>query len=365
MTDARKKLWLGMGCDGHTGWGLIGTHLAYHATKRGWDCYAPSINGASWPIGYRMGEPFVRQSTPAEMYDLALVACGNHHAPPRPLNATRAVALPVIEDTAIRPDFVETLNTYDRVIAASSWNQALLTNAGVRGVQLVHQAIDGGLDWTPPRRGVFGGRRAIFSGGKLEFRKGQDIVVAAFREHLKADPDAILVTAWQNVWPQTMKGIDAMGYVKGWPATNKDGSLDIVSWCVKNGIPRRNVIDVGLLPNWAMPSVLAECDVAVFPNRCEGGTNLGAMECHAALANTWVTDATGQADLAGPLTMQPSGPVTAKCSLYDGTDGWAETDPAVVAAAMAATGAREHPAMRIPRWTTATADLLRVATTDD
>ena len=34
------------------------------------------------------------------------------------------------------------------------------------------------------------------------------------------------------------------------------------------------VIDVGQLPNGVMAPVYRECDVALFPNRAEGGTNL-------------------------------------------------------------------------------------------
>ena len=51
------------------------------------------------------------------------------------------------------------------------------------------------------------GRFVVFSGGKLELRKGQDIVVAAFRAFVERHPDAVLVNAWHNAWPKLAKSI--------------------------------------------------------------------------------------------------------------------------------------------------------------
>jgi hypothetical protein len=299
-----------------------------------------------WPTGYKLATDFVRIADAPTADSVVLQAAGNHSCVPRP-TCRYAIALPVFEDTALRSEWVDALREYDAVVAASTWNQHILTEAGLVGVERVMQGVDDRLPWrVMPMdentfhghgRGIFGGRRAIFSGGKLEFRKGQDIVLAAFRDHLKDDPDAILVTAWQNIWPNTLKGIDAMGYVKGWPSTRSDGSLDIVGWAVKNGVPARNIVDVGLVSNEALPYIVNECDVAVFPNRCEGGTNLAAMETIAANILTWATLGTGQRDLAnvGDVQSIPFVPVTAHCSLYGATHGWTESTPAHVAHAMA------------------------------
>ena len=37
-------------------------------------------------------------------------------------------------------------------------------------------------------------------------------------------------------------------------------------------------VDLGWVPNWQMAAILRDMDVGLFPNRCEGGTNLVAME---------------------------------------------------------------------------------------
>ena len=50
------------------------------------------------------------------------------------------------------------------------------------------------------------GRFVVFSGGKLEHRKGQDVAVAAFRDFQKTHPQLrpLLVTAWYH---QVMSGV--------------------------------------------------------------------------------------------------------------------------------------------------------------
>jgi glycosyltransferase involved in cell wall biosynthesis len=57
------------------------------------------------------------------------------------------------------------------------------------------------------------------------------------------------------------------------------------------------VIDVGKVPNAQMPAIVRECDVALFPSRAEGGTNLVAMEAIACGAHTIVSANTGHLDL--------------------------------------------------------------------
>ncbi len=44
-------------------------------------------------------------------------------------------------------------------------------------------------------------------------------------------------------------------------------------WAAENGVPSDQFIDLGMKPNEEMPNYLRDMDLAVFPNRCEGGTN--------------------------------------------------------------------------------------------
>jgi glycosyltransferase involved in cell wall biosynthesis len=54
-----------------------------------------------------------------------------------------------------------------------------------------------------------------------------------------------------------------------------------------------------------MPSILREMDVAVFPNRCEGGTNLVAMECMACGLPVILSSNTGHLDLMDDVNCFP------------------------------------------------------------
>ena len=60
-----------------------------------------------------------------------------------------------------------------------------------------------------------------------------------------------------------------------------EGKVDYGVWTRDNGIAANQFLDRGAVPNALMPPVLREMDVALFPNRSEGGTNLVAMECMA------------------------------------------------------------------------------------
>ncbi len=71
----------------------------------------------------------------------------------------------------------------------------------------------------------------------------------------------------------------------------------IADWAEANGIPPSAFIDLGLVPNRKMPSVLWDMDAAVFPNRCEGGTNLVAMEAMACGVPCIISANTGHLDI--------------------------------------------------------------------
>ena len=70
---------------------------------------------------------------------------------------------------------------------------------GIERSRLVHQGVDTALFNPEPVPRFLKRSFVIFSGGKLENRKGQDIVIAAFRLLLQKYPDALLIAAWGNV----------------------------------------------------------------------------------------------------------------------------------------------------------------------
>lgn len=223
------------------------------------------------------------------------------------------------------------------IIAGSSWNAQVLRDKGLSNVVYCPQGIDLSLFHPAPRRELFPDRFLVFSGGKFEYRKGQDIVVAAFRAFRQRHPDALLVCAWSNLWPQSMAEIASSLHVTGLPQANPGGHLDLVPWLAANGVPPEAVISLGLMRNRLMPQVLCECDLAVFPNRCEGGTNLAAMEAMACGIPTILSANTGHFDLAGDhATMLTRQANCATLTGEAGKDGWGESDVEEIVEAMEA-----------------------------
>jgi glycosyltransferase involved in cell wall biosynthesis len=126
------------------------------------------------------------------------------------------------------------------------------------------------------------GRFVVFSGGKLEIRKGQDLVVAAFARFARTHPDATLATAWFNPWPDTFRTIGGLGYVQGVPRITDHpmgGQFQMhAEWLARNGVPEANSYCLNASSPRAIRAILRRADAALFTNRAEGGTNLVAME---------------------------------------------------------------------------------------
>lgn len=235
------------------------------------------------------------------------------------------------EREALGPKARETLAPHAAIIAGSSWNAEVLRAHGVPKVELVLQGIDPALFHPAPRRGLFPGRFVVFSGGKLEARKGQDNVIAAWRIFAARHPDALLIAAWHNHWPETARSIDASRRAAPLPL-RADGALDSAAWVAANGIKAEQFLDLGVVPNALMPAILREADAALFPNRCEGGTNLVAMEAMACGVPTILSANTGHLDLlkdGAALALADQRPIPA-------VPGWCESNIEEILAALEA-----------------------------
>ena len=68
-------------------------------------------------------------------------------------------------------------------------------------------------------------------------------------------------------------------------------------WVVDNGVDKEAFVDLGWVSNARLPAILREADVALFPSRCEGGTNLAAMEAMASGIACILSENTGHLDL--------------------------------------------------------------------
>lgn len=239
------------------------------------------------------------------------------------------VGFTFFENMVFGEDVVARSAHFQIMMAGSTWNADILRDLGFPRVGCVFQGIDPGAFAPGPRTGRFGDRFVVFSGGKLELRKGQDLVVAAFKRFQARHPDALLVTVWLNPWPAIMADMAASPHVSGPPAMDQPFPNCINDWVRAQGVPEGAHMDLSPTFNADMPALLRECDAAVFPNRCEGGTNLVAMEALASGLPCVLSANSGHLDLIGPqggdhcYALNRQTPVTFG---PQGADHWRESD---------------------------------------
>lgn len=238
------------------------------------------------------------------------------------------VGVTFFETAHLDPQALARAARYPAMVTGSTWNSDLLRAHGLQNVRMVIQGVDPTLFHPAPRLGLHGDRFLIFSGGKLERRKGQDIVMIAARRFAERRPDALLVTAWHAPVTGYANSLNEGGTTT--PVLfDATGQVDVVRWAAANGLGADNILDLGLVPNAMMPTLLREMDVALFPNRAEGGTNLVAMECMACGVPTILSRNTGHLDLIEdgncyPLVQQNALP-GAEAGFGD-IAGWGESD---------------------------------------
>jgi glycosyltransferase involved in cell wall biosynthesis len=260
------------------GWGVYGINLALELSRRRIDvmstyavCNTQVILDS---VRLEVLKDFIDRSNmqqPVPQDYVLLHALGNEILPER---EDARVGVIFFEQTPLSPAAVERAKRYDVIITGSTWNKEVLRARGLTNVRTVIQGVDRSIFHPAPRRDVYPGRFLIFSGGKAELRKGQDIVVKAFRIFARKHPEAILVTAWHSPFPHLAAGMD----------------LDLSEF-------KDRIIDVGPVPNGQMAPVYRDCHVGLFPSRSEGGTNLVAMEMIACGLPAIISDCTGHRDL--------------------------------------------------------------------
>jgi len=170
---------------------------------------------------------------------------------------------------------------YDVLFTGSTWNTDKLRAAGISKAQTLIQGVDfERFTPQPPtdRKGF-----VVFSGGKYEFRKGQDYVLKAMRHFMGQRSDVVLLAAWHNPWPQSM-------------ASMKN------SWLIDpkqpfEGLPEDRIIKLPPVPNAKMAEVYQLAHIGLFPNRCEAGTNMVMTEFMACARPVIATDYHGHRDV--------------------------------------------------------------------
>ena len=190
----------------------------------------------------------------------------------------------------------------------------------------IFQGIDQNLFKPRKRNNKFKDRFVIYSAGKLEYRKAQDVVSIAFKKFQKRHSDALLIFAWANQWTKIMPTINQSNLTIGCPDVSGQNDLLIDEWLVKNGLSDDTFVNLGMPPNNEIPKYISAADMGLFPNRCEPGTNLIAMEAMAMGLPCVISANTGHLDLIGedrcyPLfDLRPVSPFPP----YREVEGWRE-----------------------------------------
>jgi glycosyltransferase involved in cell wall biosynthesis len=327
-----KQIALHIPIDARTGWGVYGLNLALQAFSRGiaplllhrpdWATLSPLTGALLAAIDASVGAAKANPDGPV-IFCLTNKMEGAEKVDA--IRGTRKIGIAVFENGAFSAEAVAIGRKFDHLIAGSNWNAGILRRHGFENVSVVLQGYDPTFFSPGPRSGLWKNHFVIFCGGKLEYRKGQDIAMAAVREFQRRHPQTVLVTAWHNAWPLTMTEIAAGGLVDGPPPVRPDGSLDLTNWVHRHGIGF--FIDLGQPWNWHLPPLLREMDVALFPSRAEGATNFAAVECLACGVPTILSANTGHLDILSdeicyPLRQQGRVRPT---NFFPDVDDWGES----------------------------------------
>jgi glycosyltransferase involved in cell wall biosynthesis len=307
-----KNYHFSFGVSDQSGWGIFGFNLVIEAYLQ--KLFNPIPHADIQfsipldPISHRILkdlEPIWKSSCSIRTGDTVLAALGNAGMQKSTLKEkVKHVGLTFFEHNPLPANEIKSLREFDLVIAGSTWNFDKLREFGVDRSRLNLQGVNTELFRPLPKRAMKD-RFVVFSGGKLEFRKGQDLVVSAFSRFSKRHKDAVLIVSWNSPWKTEIAPTLNRSNVTKPFRSAADFSISVANWISDNGIAAAQFINLGVVPNRFMPEVLREVDVAVFPNRCEGGTNLVAMEALSSGLTCIISKNTGHLDLIQPDSCLP------------------------------------------------------------
>jgi glycosyltransferase involved in cell wall biosynthesis len=258
---------------------------------------------------------------------------GNDFASAIPRRSRRMIGRTIFETSALEPAR-ELLKKYDLLLTASRWNAAMIKEATGRDATVIHEGVDLSMFCPAPRSGWLDPDHFyIFSGGKVEYRKGQDLVLLAFKQFASRHADAVLVTAWHSPWPQYSVGF--RGRLAAPITINASGILDVPRWAVENGVDAHRIIDIGRIANVLMPGVLREMHVVLQPSRAEACTSLPVKEAMACALPVIAARNTGMLDILTDENCFPLRRQSAVAQIDElGTEGWGESDLEEIDAAL-------------------------------
>lgn len=257
----KGKLFLGLTRTGDYGWGTVNKYIKKELSKR---IEVKSMGDNEFPA--------LEELNQAKIFQLVKDLDFN---PLFDIRAKENYGYAVFENE-LTPNSIENSKLYTKIVTASTWNYEKLKAAGIHNAGLAIQGVDTEMfypDTAKRSENLF----VIFSGGKFEIRKGQDIILKAVSILQKKYPDIILLNAWYNAWIDSMRLMRFSNFMKyDEKGSTWDEFMNNIYYC--NDIDPQKVFTLPLVPNKDLRQVYLKSDIGLFPNRCEGGTNLVMME---------------------------------------------------------------------------------------
>jgi len=230
------------------------------------------------------------------------------------------IARVVIEKAEMK-HALERLAKYDFLLTGSTWNQERIEAATGRTVKVIHEGVDPSL-FCPGDKTHWNKTFNIFSSGKVEFRKAQDVTLMAFKRFSEPHPDARLITLWNSPYADLGNGYKGIADEPLW--LNDAGQLDIKRWAHDNGIDPDKVFELGNIPNFALPQILRDMDVMLAPTRVESCTSLPVKEAMACGVPVIYARHSGMLDLPAHigLPLQHNKPIRASSEYFFPLADW-------------------------------------------
>ena len=167
---------------------------------------------------------------------------------------------------------------------------------GIANCDVLLQGIDPAV-FFPIAKAAEPERFVIFSGGKFELRKGQDLVLRAVKILQDKYPDVWLLNCWYNMWPASTRLMTYSPHIHFEHRAGEAWTATMQRTYAQNGLHAERIITCELVPQARQRALFAQTDIGLFPNRCEGGTNLVLMEYMACAKPVIASNTSGHKDI--------------------------------------------------------------------
>lgn len=282
----------------------------------------PSGDGCGWGVaGYHLQRELSKTceiTTNPKYCDIVLSAVSNHDWGYATDHVTiaeaRRLKKPVIGYAFHEWDIMGAKNihklpeNYTGLVCGSEWMEGwcrlALHDIGLDDfpVTTAYQGVDYNIfnsDSVRLRPAELQDKFTILSGCKLEYRKGQDIVIESFKRFYRNAPEAVLLFNWANPWPRTALTLKDSPYITLDDlhlTGNQIGGID-VHHIDERLIPLDRQYSFKMTSNANLREFYGSADIGIFHSRCEAGTNLVLMESLASGIPCLISDCSGHSDL--------------------------------------------------------------------